>query len=164
MDIDWQALFEPQVSWLELFVRGSAMYVFLFLILRLVLRRQAGSIGMTDLLVIVLIADAAQNAMAAHYESLSDGMVLVATLVFWNYLLEWLGFHFPRFEAVIHPPPLALVKNGRMQHANMRKELISEEDLMSRLREKGIERIGDVKRASLEGNGRISIVTHDKPA
>jgi uncharacterized membrane protein YcaP (DUF421 family) len=137
------------------------MYIGLFCLLRLVLRRQAGSVGMTDILLLVLLADAAQNAMAASYQSLPDGLVLVSTLILWNFILEWLGFHFSVVERFIHPKPLILIKNGRMIAKNMRKELITRDDLMTRLREDGIERISDVKRACLEGNGKISIVKRD---
>jgi uncharacterized membrane protein YcaP (DUF421 family) len=52
--------------------------------------------GITDLLVIVLIADAAQNGMAGEYRSLTDGLLLVATIVAWSYALNWLAFRFRR--------------------------------------------------------------------
>jgi uncharacterized membrane protein YcaP (DUF421 family) len=67
--IDWQALLVPQHSILEMMLRGTIMYVALFLILRFLTRRQFGQLGIADLLVIVLIADAAQNAMAHEYRS-----------------------------------------------------------------------------------------------
>jgi uncharacterized membrane protein YcaP (DUF421 family) len=159
--VDWGAVFLPEVPILEIFVRGSVMYLGLFCLLRLVLKRQAGTLGMTDMLVLVLIADAAQNAMATDYRSIGDGLFLVATLIFWNFALEWLAFRFISFKDFIHPKPLALVEDGRIIHENMRKELITESDLMSRLRDKGVEHIRDVKRACMEGNGKISVVTKE---
>jgi len=155
---DWSQILIPDTPLLEIFVRGTLMYLALFCLLRMILKRQAGSIGMTDLLVLMLIADAAQNGMAGDYRSLPDGILLVATLIFWNYALEWLGYHFPQFEHVIHAPPLPLVKNGRLIQKHMRKELVTEEELMTRLREKGVEHLNQVKQACLEGNGKISIV------
>jgi uncharacterized membrane protein YcaP (DUF421 family) len=67
----------------------------------------------------VLIADASQNAMSAGYTSVTDGLILVATIIFWTNLLDWLAYHFPRFECLIHPAPLPLVRDGQMltQHA-----------------------------------------------
>ena len=79
--VDWEHIFLPDMPLLEIFIRGSVMYLSLFFLLRLVLKRQVGSIGITDLLVIVLIADAAQNAMAADYQSLPDGMELRIRMV-----------------------------------------------------------------------------------
>src|SRR5688572_25946632 len=86
--VDWNKIFIPDTPLLEIFVRGSIMYLALFFVLRFVLKRQAGSVGITDLLVVVLMADAAQNAMADDYKSLPDGLALIGTLVFWNYTLE----------------------------------------------------------------------------
>ena len=156
--VEWDTLFVPDKPFLEIVVRGSVVYLSLFFLLRVILKRQAGTVGITDLLVIVLIADAAQNAMSADYRSLPDGILLVTTLIFWNYALEWLGYRLPAFERFLNPSPITLVKNGRMQRQNMKKELITEDDLLSQLREQGIEDMRKVKRAYLEGNGKISII------
>lgn len=156
--VDWRAVFVPDTPLLEIFVRGSIVYLSLFFLLRFVLKRQAGTIGTTDLLVIVLIADATQNAMASDYKSLPDGILLVVTLIFWNVLLEWLSFHWAWFDRLICPPPLPLIKNGRMLRKNMQKELITEDDLMSQLRQQGIDDVHRVKQACMEADGKISII------
>jgi len=157
--IDWRAVFVPDTPALEIIVRGSVMYLALFALLRFVLRREAGSIGVADLLVIVLIADAAQNGMATGYTSIADGILLVATIVFWAYALNWLGYHFPAVQRLIHPPPLPLVRDGRLLRRNMRRELITEDELLSQLRLQGCEDLADVEFAAMEGDGRISVVT-----
>ncbi len=123
--IDWAKMLFLDTPVLEIFIRGSAIYLALFFILRLVLKRQAGAVGVTDLLVIVLIADAAQNGMADDYHSIPDGILLVATIIFWSYALDWLGYRFPWFQRFVHPPPLPLVRNGELLWRNMRKELIT---------------------------------------
>src|SRR3954454_9868071 len=93
--MDWHGTFVPDTPLLEIFIRGTLVYFLIFVMLRVIPKRQIGTVGITDLLVIVLIADAAQNAMAAQYNSLTDGILLVATLIFWSAILDWLGFHFP---------------------------------------------------------------------
>jgi uncharacterized membrane protein YcaP (DUF421 family) len=113
---------------------------------------------LADLLVTVLVADAAQNAMSAEYKSVTDGFVLVGTLVFWNYALDWLSFRFAAVRKIIDPPPLKLVENGRMNLRNMRREMISEEELMSHVRQEGAEKLEQVKMAMMEADGRISVV------
>lgn len=161
MDVDWARLFLPDTPLLEIVARGTAVYLGLFLLLRLVLKRQSGAVGITDLLVIVLIADAAQNAMAADYQSITDGLVLVGVIVFWSHALDWLGYHFPALNRLVHPPPLPLIRNGVMLRRNMRQELITEEELRTQLREQGVVEIGQVKIACMEGDGRISVVRAD---
>lgn len=162
--IDWKSIFFLDTPILEIFLRGSITYLFLFILLRFILKRQAGAVGITDLLVIVLIADASQNAMASSYRSITDGILLVMTIVFWSYVLNWLGYQFPRLQSFIYPPPLPLIKHGRLLRQNMRKELITEGELMTQLREQGIDDIKKVKAAHIEGDGYISVVTYNSPA
>jgi uncharacterized membrane protein YcaP (DUF421 family) len=160
-DADWKLMFVPGTPLTELIVRGSVMYLALFSLLRLILRREVAAVTVPDLLMVVLIADAAQNGIAGDYESISDGLVVVTTIIFSNYLLDRLAFHFPLIARFVHPPPLPLVKDGRLLRRNMRKEFITEEELMTQLREQGIEDIAEVKRACMEGDGRISVITWD---
>jgi hypothetical protein len=77
---DWQELFVPAHPISEIILRGTNTYIMLFLILRFLLKRQSGVIGIADLLVVVLIADAAQNAMASEYKSIAEGAILVLTV------------------------------------------------------------------------------------
>lgn len=163
MGVDWERLFAFDTPWLEIVLRGSAIYLGLFLLLRLVLKRQAGTVGITDLLVIVLIADAAQNAMADDYQSITDGLLLVAVIVFWSHTLDWLGYKFPALNRFVHPPPLPLIRNGVLLRRNMRRELITEPELLTQLREQGVLDIKDVKMACMEGDGQVSVVPFDKP-
>ena len=166
--MDWKSIFLPDVSIFEIILRGSLMYISLFILLRVILKRQTGTLGMTDLLLITLLADASQNAMAGEYKSLPDGIVLVATIIFWNYLFDWLSFRSEWFARLIEPAPLALIKNGKLLRKNMRQELITDEELMTQLREQGLDDVSKVKEAYIESDGRISVIQkqqkrHDPP-
>lgn len=155
--IDWKVFFIPALSIGEIFLRGTIVYLFLFIVLRL-LRREAGAIGISDLLVVVLIADAAQNAMANEYKSITEGLILVSTLAFWDYFLDWLSYHYPAVQRLLRPPPLLLIKDGQIQRRNLRQEMITEEELMAKLREQGIEQVKEVKQSYIEGDGTISVI------
>jgi uncharacterized membrane protein YcaP (DUF421 family) len=157
LDIDWHGMFVPTVSLLEIILRGSAVYLTILVLLRL-FRREAGTLGTTDLIVIVLVADAAQNAMSAEYHSVTEGLVLVATIFAWNYGLDWLGYRYPWAYRLLHPAPLLLVSEGRVQRRNLRSEMLTMEDLMEQLREQGIDDVREVKRCFLEADGRLSVL------
>jgi uncharacterized membrane protein YcaP (DUF421 family) len=159
--IDWNAVFVPKVSIFEIIFRGTLVYLMLFAFLRL-MRREAGGLGIADVLVIVLIADASQNAMSAEYRSITEGGILVATIIFWDYTLDWVAYRFPRLRSLVRSAPLPLIKNGRMLRKNMRQEMISEEELLSQLREQGVDDVAEVKKAYLEGDGRISVIARNK--
>ena len=156
--MDWETIFIPSKPVLEIVLRGSIMYLGLFIMLRVVLKREAGSVGITDLLVLVLIADAEQNALADDYRSIPEGLILVGTIIFWSYILNWLGYRYPMLQRFVHPPPLVLVKDGKLIHRNMRKEFITQDELEGQLRLQGFEDFSQVKMACMEGDGRISIV------
>lgn len=156
--IDWGELFELSLSPIEIIVRGTAMYWFLFLLFRFVIRRDVGAVGIADVLLLVIVADASQNAMAGEYTSVTDGMLLVSVLIGWNYLLDWLSFNFEWFRRMVDPPALPLIKDGRILYRNMRRELITEDELWSRLRQNGVEKLAQVQYACMESDGQISVI------
>ena len=157
LSIDWNAVFRPSTSIPEVILRGTLVYLFLFIVLRFA-RRSAGAIGISDLLVVVVIADAAQNAMGSKYESVTEGVVLVLTIIGWDMFFDWLAFRFRVLRPLLHPPALLLIKNGRVQWGNLRQQMISKEELMGELREQGVENIADVKYSYMESDGHISVV------
>lgn len=159
--MDFQALFALHMSPLELIVRGSVMYWFLLLIFRFVLRRDPGSLGVADILLVVVIADASQNAMSGSYETVSEGFVLVGTLVAWNYALDWAGVRWPLVHKLTDPPPIQLIRAGRMLHRNMRSQFLTREDLESQLREAGVEDVSRVRAAYMEGDGKLSVLQYE---
>jgi len=164
--VNWHSIFVPSGSLPELVVRGSLMYLLILAALR-VFRRDSGSMAMSDLLVIVLIADAAQSGMAGEYRSLTEGVVLVATIFAWNYVLDWLAYKSRFMSWLLHPPPLLLIHHGRINQRNLRAQMITREDLREQLREQGIDDIAAVKSCWLESDGQVSVIrtndTTDSP-
>jgi len=155
--IDWHGVFVPTGSLVELILRASIMYLLILAGFR-IFRRDAGSLSVSDLLVVVLIADAAQNGMAGEYKSLTEGVIVVATIFGWNYALDWLAYRFRLVHWLLHPPPLLLVRNGQLQHRNLRSEVITKEDLLAQLREQGVEEVASVKKCFLESDGKLSVI------
>lgn len=158
LNIDWTELFIPSLPVMEMIIRGTLVYWFLFLIFRLVIKRDIGSLAVTDLIVVVIIADAAQNAMAADYKSITDGLILISTIVFWNFLLDWAAYRFRWLERFIEPKALKLIKDGCILHRNLRREFLTEEELMRKIRESGVEDLSQVQAAYMEGDGTISVI------
>lgn len=166
---DLGTLFAITVPPAELVVRGTVIYWFLFLLLRFALRRDVGSIGIADVLLLVVIADAAQNAMAGGYESITDGIILVTTIAGWNWVLDRLAYHVPAVRRVLEARPMPLVRDGKLLRRNLRKEYVTSDELMAKLRQHGIEKLEDVKAATMESDGEITVIRHegdlgDKPA
>ena len=158
MSLDWGEIFGLTVSPLELIVRGTLMYLFLFGLFRVMVRRRVGAVGMADILVLVIIADAAQNGMAGEYRSVTEGAILVGTIIAWNTAIDWLNYRVPALREWLEPPPLLLVQNGRLLHRNLRHEFVTEEELKSKLREKGVKDYSEVAQAHMESDGSVSVI------
>lgn len=159
--IDWGAVLVPQNPIAEVILRGTLIYFLLFFVLRFFLNRQAGAVGIPDLLVVVLIVEATTDALGRN-ESVTEAALLITTVMFWSYGLQWMAFRFPRLQFLISSPQVRLVENGKMLRRNMRKELVTEEELRALLRTQGVDELQQVKMACLESSGDISVVTFDK--
>ena len=143
-------------------LRGTVVYWFLLIVFRFVLRRDIGSMGVADLLFVVLVADASSNAMQGEYRSIGDGLVLLATLICWNFGLDWLSYHSPTVSRFLEPRPEVLVRHGRVNRKALKREMITLEELQGKLREEGVESLGEVRIARMESDGKLSVATVDR--
>lgn len=155
---DLGALFGLSLPPAEILIRGTAIYWFLFLLFRFVLRRDTGAMAISDVLLLVIVADAAQNAMAGEYTSITDGILLVSTIAFWNYALDWAAYHWLPVRRFVEGVPVPLILDGKLNRRNLRRELMTMDDLLAALREHGLERIDQVKCARMEKDGEISVI------
>ncbi len=156
--MDWDGIFAT--DWqelLEILTRGSLMYLAIFVMLR-VWRRGAVGPSTPDLLLIVIIADAAQNGLAGEYRSVPAGLVLVLVIVAWSVVLDFLAYRFPRLGRLVEPSETELVKDGAIQHRHLRENLITRDELMMAVHGAGLEDISDVRKAYLEGDGAITVI------
>src|SRR3546814_19177129 len=102
--------------------------------------------------------------MAGTYESITEGLVLIGTIMFWNYGLDWLGFHFESVRKIVQPSPVTLIRNGRIDWRQMRRELITETELMGRLHNDGIQQVEDVYRCFVDTAGNPTLTsTQQRP-
>jgi uncharacterized membrane protein YcaP (DUF421 family) len=150
-------LFAREYPVWHMVLRGTVVYWFLLLVFRFILRRDIGSMGVADLLFVVLVADASSNAMQGEYKSINDGLVLLSTLIFWNFAIDWLSYRFEPVSRLLEPVPEVLIRHGRMNRRALRREMISTDELLSKLREQGVESIDAVRIARLEPDGQLSV-------
>lgn len=155
---DFEAIFGLTLPPLELVLRGSLVYFGLVLLFRFVLRRDLGELRVTDVLFIALVADAAQNGMSGEYRSVGDAVVLLATLGAWNVALDYAIYRWDSARRFFEPPAVELIRDGRLLRRNLRREWFTVEELVSQLREKGISDVTQVKLATLESDGELSVL------
>lgn len=158
---DFEKLFKVEVPVLELIIKGSIMYLGILLLFRILPRRTGGEMAMMDLIFVLLITEAATHSLGG-YSSITEGFIVIVTMMSWNYLFNFLSYHVPVFEKMVSPPPLLIIKNGRLLKRNMRREYLTEEELTDHLRLEGIDDVGAVKEAYIEGDGKISVIAKRK--
>jgi uncharacterized membrane protein YcaP (DUF421 family) len=159
--VDLRQILAPTQPILEILIRGTIVYLVLFALLRL-LRREAGGLSVGDLLVIVIIADAAQNGMAGGQKSVADCLLLVAVIAAWAWVLDVLAYKFPHLRRILKPQKRPLIKDGRIIRPNLARELITEDELLAQLRMHGLEAVTEVRDAYIESDGRVSVIPINK--
>ncbi len=159
---DWGRVFSPDVSLAESFLRASLVYLALLVLFRVVLKRQSGSLGLPDIMLVVLVSEVVSQAMTAQSNSVPNGLVGVLGLLFWNYSLDRLAYRWPWLHRRLEPQPLTLVKDGRPIRENMNAENITDDELAAQLRGHGIESVVGVKLATMESEGAISVIPKEQ--
>lgn len=159
--LDWPSFLTPSVPLLELVVRGTITFLALMLLLRLTGQRESGGLGLTDLLLVVLVADAASTGLTGDAETIGDGLILVCTIIVWSVCLDAVSYRWPWLARVLKSRPKPLIENGMLNRRAMRREFLTRGEVMSQLRLQGIDDLSGVRRAFIEPNGMISVIPVD---
>ncbi|HOV58242.1 MAG TPA: DUF421 domain-containing protein [Rhodanobacteraceae bacterium] len=154
-------MFTLQVPWWELLLRGSLVYLVLFLIFRLSGKRQVGQLTPFDLVLLLIISNAVQNAMVGPDTSLLGGLIVALVLIVWNRLLGYLSTRSRRMERLIEGRPEVVVHRGRVYEDVLHRNDISLDELRAALRRNGAFDLSEVEYALLETNGALSVKKRD---
>ncbi|KAA9345688.1 DUF421 domain-containing protein [Adhaeribacter soli] len=161
LNLDFAKIFRIETSVLELILRGTLFFLGILLLLRIMPRRTGGELGVMDLIFVILIAEAAANSLGG-YSSVTEGFIVIGTLMAWNYLVNVLSYHFPFIEKLVSAPPMVIVKDGKLLRRNMRREYLTEEEVMEQIRKAGFDDVQAVKKAFIESDGTISVIGKEK--
>jgi len=146
-------------QYLDIILRSLAVYAFMLIAIRLTGKKELSQLNTTDVVLILLISNAVQNAMVGNNTSLLGGLVAAAVLFALNYVLKKLMFKSKKFRELLSEKPEVLIHDGNLDFATLSKLDISDEELREAMREHGVERYKDVKLAMFETDGNISIIT-----
>jgi uncharacterized membrane protein YcaP (DUF421 family) len=156
-------VFDLTTPWWEIILRTAVVYVVVLVLLRLAGKRELGQMSPVDLVVILVIANAVQNAMTGGDNSLIGGIVAATTLVSMNIAFSRVAHRIPYIAHLFESEPTALIKNGKQIKRNLERENVNIDELMMSAREHGIEDLAGVDAAYLERDGSISIIPKDAP-
>lgn len=146
------------VPWWELIVRGVIVYVFLIVLLRATGKRQIGQMAPFDLVLLLVLSNAVQNAMNGGDNSIIAGGISAVALVATNWLVGYFTYRNKRMESLVEGRPEVLIHNGRLFPKAMAHTMITQHELMTALRQAGCGAVEEVRAAMLETDGSISVI------
>jgi uncharacterized membrane protein YcaP (DUF421 family) len=138
-----------------------SIYIFIIVAIRLFGKNELSQLSVIDLVFILLISNAVQNAMVGTDSSLGGGVVAATSLFVVNYLFKGIMYRFPKLNKLIQGEPLLLIYNGKINTKNVTKAKISIEEIMEAIREHGVAVVEQVDLAILEVDGNISVMSHE---
>jgi uncharacterized membrane protein YcaP (DUF421 family) len=141
-------------------LRATFIYFYLLIIVRLLGKREVGASSAFDLLVALMLGDVVDEVIYGDVTVL-QGVVAMAIIGVWHLVNSWASFKSDMIDKLTGAPPTVLVKNGEIQRKALAKERLNEEELWSGLRLMDVDNVKEVKQATLESNGQISVLLEE---
>ena len=145
-----------------IFVRTIFFYFFIFIIYRMMGKREVGQLGIIDLIVSILIAELATISIENYQNNIFNSVIPILTLLILQITLAYLTLKKPKLRIFLDGNPSIMIKEGRINYKEMVKQKYNLEDLLIQIREKGYRSIEEVEYAILENNGTLSVFPHQK--
>lgn len=149
------------IGYLQIIISCFVVYLFIVIAIRLFGKKELAQLSVVDLVFILLISNAVQNAMVGPDNSLTGGLVAASALFVTNFVFKYLLYRFPRFNRIVQGEPLLLIYQGKINHRNLDKAKITLSELEEAVREHGVSLVEDVDLAVLENDGNISVLSDD---
>jgi uncharacterized membrane protein YcaP (DUF421 family) len=159
----FEEMFDLAMPWWAFVLRACLVYFILLLLIRASGKRTMGQFTPFDMLLVVLLGNAVQNALLGQDTSVGGGLLLATTLLALNWLVGLVSARSAKMEALVEGVPVLLARDGKVYKDVLRRELISRADFDKAMREAGIEDLEDIRMAVLETNGHITLVTRTSP-
>jgi len=143
---------------MDIFLRATVIFGFLYVVVRLMGKRELGQMTPFELIVLVVIGDLIQQGVTQNDFSLTGAMIAVSTIAFWALVLSWLAYLSPWAERLLEGEPRVIIRDGELLTSNLRRNRLTPSEIEAEMRLAGIARMEDVAWAILETRGKISFL------
>jgi len=147
---------------MDIVLRATVTFAALYLLLRLLGKREIGQLTPFELVVIVVMGDLVQQGVTHNDFSLTGSILAIATFAFWALVMSWATYLSPRLETLLDGRPQVVIRNGELIQANLRRDRMTLAEVEAEMRLAGIAQMQDVAWAILETQGKISFIRKDK--
>jgi Predicted membrane protein len=149
-----------QNNYVRIIFSTTVIYLFIVVAIRLFGKKELAQLSVVDMVFILLISNAVQNAMVGPDSTLSGGLVAASTLFLLNYVFKYLQYRFPKFDRMVEGDAMMLIYKGKIIESHLKKAKITHDELMEAVREHGVATEKDVDLAILEVDGNISVLSN----
>jgi uncharacterized membrane protein YcaP (DUF421 family) len=143
---------------MDIVLRAVAVFFFLYVLMRVIGRRELSTLEPFDLILLVILGDAVQQGLTQDDYSLTGGFLAVGTIAILQLGTSFVNFHFPRLRAILDGEPIVVVQDGKPIERNLKRERVTVEDLLSAARRQSIAKLDDVAWAVMETSGEITFI------
>jgi uncharacterized membrane protein YcaP (DUF421 family) len=143
---------------MDLVIRATAIFFFIFLVMRVAGRRELGTLEPFDLILLVVLGDLVQQGITQSDQSVTGTLTVISTIALLSVGVSWISFRFRGVRPVTEGEPVVLVRDGEPIERNLRRERITLDDIREEARAAQIESVADLRWAILEDNGHISCI------
>jgi uncharacterized membrane protein YcaP (DUF421 family) len=143
---------------MDIVIRGIIVFVFLYVLMRIVGRRELSSLEPFDLILLVILGDAVQQGLTQDDYSLTGAILAVGTIAILQVSVSWANFKFPKLRSVLDGEPVVIIQDGKPIEKNLKRERVTLDDLAEEARKQNIAKFEDVKWAVMETSGEISFI------
>jgi uncharacterized membrane protein YcaP (DUF421 family) len=147
---------------MDLAVRSAVIFFFVFLLMRIVGRRELSSLEPFDLILLVVLGDSVQQAVTQDDYSVTGAFIVVSTIALLQVFLSYLNFRVPRLRPILDGEPIVVVQDGKVIEGNARRERLTLEDIAEAARMQQIASLEDVQWAVLETSGEMTFIEKQK--
>jgi uncharacterized membrane protein YcaP (DUF421 family) len=143
---------------MDLVIRATVVFFFIFLVTRVVGRRQLSDLEPFDLILLVVLGDLVQQGITQSDQSVTGTLIVISTIALLSVAVSWVSFRWPRARLIAEGEPIVLVQDGRPIERNLRRERITLGDIQEEARQAQIVSVADIEWAILENDGKISCI------
>ena len=143
---------------MDIVFRGIFVFVFLYVLMRMIGRRELSSLEPFDLILLIVLGDAVQQGLTQDDYSLTGAFLAIGTIAIMQVAVSYANFRFPKLRPVLDGEPIVVVQDGKPIEKNLKRERVTIEDLAAAARQQNIAKIEDVQWAVMETSGAISFI------
>lgn len=151
-------MWDLSTPWQELVMRAASVFILLFLMFKIWGKKHLGQMAAFDFVLLLIMSEAVQNSLVDGDKSIPGGLIVIATFMVLNSLMNIISFHSRKAERFLEGSPKVIIRDGKLMEDVLNKEKISLPELLECVREEGVLHLKDIGLAVLEANGKISVI------